>query len=48
MDIYEEVTEAAVIMSPYGMPWETNRPVYVCRGLKILLTQAWRMTKSLI
>jgi hypothetical protein len=48
MDIYEEVMEAAVIMSPYGMPWETNRPVYVCRGLKIPLTQAWRMTKSLI
>ena len=46
--VYEEVTEVAVVVSPYAMPWETNQPVFVCRGLKMGLEEAWRMTKNFI
>jgi len=46
--VYEEVTEVAVVVSPYAMPWETNQPVFLCRGLKIGLKEAWRMTKNFI
>jgi hypothetical protein len=45
---YEHVTQAAVVVSPYAMPWETDLPVYVCRGLKVPREEAWRMMKMFI
>jgi hypothetical protein len=33
---------------PYAMPYERNRPVYLCRGLKIPVAEAWKRAKDLI
>jgi len=32
---YREVTAAGRVDSPYAMPYETNLPIYVLRGLKV-------------
>ena len=45
---YEEVEEVAVVVSPFAMPWETNREVYVCRRLKVPFEELWRRAKSFI
>jgi hypothetical protein len=26
---------------PYAMPYENNRPIFICRGLEVPLTEAW-------
>ncbi len=45
---FAEVTPAAVIVSPYAMPYETNLTVYICRNLKKPAMQAWREGKHFI
>jgi len=30
-----------VHISPYAMPWEQRRHIYVCRGLKMPVAQFW-------
>lgn len=45
---FDDVHVAAVIRSPYAMPYETNLPVYVCRGLKMPWDQIWRAGKKFI
>jgi hypothetical protein len=47
-ELFESVTIAATVVSPYAMPYETNIPVYVCTGLRVLLEDAWRQTKLFI
>jgi hypothetical protein len=34
--------------SKYSMPYERNRPIYLCRNIKIPLEQAWKRSKMLI
>ncbi len=34
--------------SKYSMPYERNRPIYLCRKLKIPIEQAWARSKSFI
>jgi hypothetical protein len=45
---YESVSEAARLESPYAMPYETREPIFVCRGLKLPLGEAWRRGKHFI
>jgi hypothetical protein len=45
---FESVTEARRLESRYAMPYETRRPILVCRGLKIPLAEAWARGKKYI
>ncbi len=47
-ETYNEVRQIAVVVSPWAMWYETNRPVYLCRGLKVPWDQAWRAGKLFI
>ena len=38
------VEEAAIHYHPWGMA-EENRPIYVCRGLKVPLAESWPKLK---
>ena len=46
VELFEQVEEAAVIQCDYCMPYENNLPVYICRGLKIPIKEAWRLSKA--
>lgn len=46
--IYAEVTLADTVVSPYAMAFETNQPVFVCRGLKRPLAEVWAELKRFI
>src|SRR5262249_32845467 len=39
--ICESAEVAGQIGAPYAMPYETGRPIIVCRGLRIPLAQLW-------
>ncbi len=41
-DTFESVIPAAQIVAPYAMPYETRRPICICRGLKVSLDAAWK------
>lgn len=45
MEMYDIVSPAALIESPYAMPYENNITVFVCYGLKIPLKEVWPMLK---
>jgi 4-amino-4-deoxy-L-arabinose transferase-like glycosyltransferase len=47
-DVFESVTEARRLESRYAMPYETRRPILVCRGLKIPLAEAWAQGRKYI
>jgi 4-amino-4-deoxy-L-arabinose transferase-like glycosyltransferase len=47
-EAFESVTEAGRVKSPYAMPYETRRPILVCRGLKLPLAEAWARGKRFI
>jgi Dolichyl-phosphate-mannose-protein mannosyltransferase len=47
-DSFEQVEQAATIVSPYASPSETSLPVYVCRHLKVPLKEAWPRIKHFI
>lgn len=42
------VEPVATVTSPYAMPYETNLPVHVCRGLKLPMAEAWQLLKRYI
>ncbi len=46
--LFEGVDEAAVIVSEYAMPYETNLPVYICRKLRVPLSELWPRLKMYI
>lgn len=46
--IFEEVTQADLIVSPFAVAFETNLPVYVCRHLKRPLRELWPELKAFI
>ena len=39
--LFDETTVAATFTNPYCMPSEDNKPIFVCRGLRVDLEQAW-------
>jgi hypothetical protein len=45
---FESVAPAARVVAPYAMPYETEDPIHVCRGLRIPLGEAWRRGKLFI
>jgi 4-amino-4-deoxy-L-arabinose transferase-like glycosyltransferase len=45
---FESVTAADTIRCEYAMPYETNVPVYVCRGMKVPLREIWPKVKFYI
>jgi len=47
-ETYSEITLVATVVSPWAMPYETEMPVYICRGLKIPWEKAWREGKFFI
>ena len=44
----DSVEEAAVIKSEYAMPYETNLPVFICRGLKLPISEIWKSVRFFI
>lgn len=46
--LFESVEEKAVVRSEYAMPYESNRPVFVCRGLKVSLQEVWDKARNFI
>jgi hypothetical protein len=47
-ELFDSITAAAAIVSPYAMPYETNIAVHVCTGLRVPLEEAWRRAKFFI
>ncbi|MFQ5766868.1 MAG: ArnT family glycosyltransferase [Acidobacteriota bacterium] len=45
-ELFEHVTHVATVTSTYAMPYESNLPIFVLRGLKIPLEEAWRTGKN--
>jgi hypothetical protein len=43
--VFTAVEKAGFIDSPYAMPYETDKPIYVLRGLKTPLAAAWPQVK---
>ena len=37
---------AGLIATPYAMPYETNKAIYVLRGMKIPLRDYWPKVKT--
>jgi hypothetical protein len=46
--VFDSVQEAARTSAPYAMPDETGVPIWVCRGLRIPLDEAWRRGRTYI
>jgi hypothetical protein len=41
LEQFESVEVAGHLDHPYAMPYETNRPVYVLRGMRVPMSTAW-------
>ncbi len=46
--LFEETTVAATFTHPYCMPSEDHKPIFVCRGLRVDLDQAWARAANYI
>ena len=46
--MYEDVQQAATVVSEYARPFETDLPVYLCRRPKVTLQQVWPHLKGFI
>ena len=44
-EVFASVEEAGVASSPWSMPYENDVPVYLCRGLRVPLAEAWGKLK---
>lgn len=44
-DLFRSHTIAGHINAPYAMPYETNKPIYVLRGLKLPMDKLWPQVK---
>ncbi|MFH1742116.1 MAG: glycosyltransferase family 39 protein [bacterium] len=38
---FDEVTQVGIIIRKYSMPYENNRPIYLCRKPRVSLQEAW-------
>lgn len=47
-DAWGDIQEVPWVGSPYAMPYETARPILVCRGLRLPLDEAWRAGRRFI
>ncbi|HUP62885.1 MAG TPA: hypothetical protein VNA69_21005 [Thermoanaerobaculia bacterium] len=39
--LFAHVEVVAVVRHPYAMPYENDRPVHLCRGLKMPVSELW-------
>ncbi|MBI3586455.1 MAG: glycosyltransferase family 39 protein [Ignavibacteriales bacterium] len=46
--VYNEVTQVGSTYNEYAMPYENNRPIFLCRGLKTPLKDIWPSIKLYI
>lgn len=44
-DFFDEVNYAATVIRPNSMPYENNKPIYICRNPKISLSEIWKQIK---
>jgi hypothetical protein len=42
---FADVQQVAVTTRQYCMPYENDVPIFLCRGIKMLIKQAWPQTK---
>lgn len=47
-ELFESVEQRGTVVSEYAMPYETDLPVYVCRGLKVPMRELWPKLKRYI
>ncbi len=45
---FTDVKQVSIINSHYAMPYETNLPIYICRGLKVDLKELWKRLRFYI
>ncbi len=45
---FESVEHAGTFKHPLAMPYENNRPVFLCRGLKVTMAELWVRDKHFI
>lgn len=45
-DLFRSYTVAGHIDAPYAMPYETDLPIYVLRGMKVPMVRFWPMVKA--
>lgn len=45
LDSCEHVEQAAIIKCDYCMPYENNLPVFICRRLKVQISDIWSLLK---
>ncbi len=48
LEVCDSVKQAAVIRDKYAMPYETNLPVFVCKGFKMPFREIWKRVKVFI
>jgi hypothetical protein len=46
--VFTEVREVARTGAPHAMPDETGVPIWICRGIRIPLDEAWRRGRHYI
>jgi 4-amino-4-deoxy-L-arabinose transferase-like glycosyltransferase len=46
MHLFREARRAAVFSAPYIMPYENNRPIMLCRGIRKPLAKIWPAVKA--
>ena len=44
--LFRSFTVAGRIVTPYAMPYETDKPIYVLRGMKVPLQRYWPQTRN--
>ncbi len=48
LGIFKDVQPAAVVDHPYAMPYENNKTIHICRGLKLPIRELWPKVKKWI
>jgi hypothetical protein len=44
--IFEHVEQVAIVHHPYAIPYENDKPVHLCRGLKVPMKELWPKIKK--
>lgn len=44
-ELFEHVEQVGVVHHPYAIPYENDKPLHLCRGLKMPMTQLWPKIK---
>ena len=45
---FGQVEHAATVTATYAMPYESNLPVWVCRGMRVPMAELWAAGKHYI